>query len=140
MKIGNIVIDCRDPDRAATFWAPALGYDKREYPAEMRQALLDGGLSEAELSDRALAEDPEGQGPRLFFQRVAEPKTVKNRLHLDVNAVEGRRSEPAEVDAEMERLQALGARLIRKNDGAWGPYPEYFYVMADPEGNEFCVH
>jgi len=139
MRIGNIVIDCADPDRVATFWAAALRYDKGEYPEEMRLALLGGGLTAAELTDRAIAEDPKGEGPRLFFQRVPESKTVKNRLHLDINAVDGR-PQPAEVDAEMERLRGLGATLIHKHDDNWGPYPEYFYVMADPEGNEFCVH
>ncbi len=58
MKIGNIVIDCADPDRVATFWAAALRYDKGEYPEEMRLALLGGGLTAAELTDRAIAEDP----------------------------------------------------------------------------------
>ena len=79
MKIGNIVFDCTEPDRVATFWAAALGYEKGEYPPEMRQELLDGGLTEADLGDRSIAEDPSGQGPRLFFQRVPEAKSVKNR-------------------------------------------------------------
>ncbi len=70
---------------------------------------------------------------------MPESKTVKNRLHLDINAVDGR-PQPAEVDAEMERLRGLGATLIHKHDDNRGPYPEYFYMMADPEGNEFCVH
>lgn len=98
MKIGNIVIDCADPDRVATFWVAALRYDKGEYPEEMRLALLGGGLTAAELTDRAIAEDPKGEGLRLFFQRVPESKTVKSRLHLDINAVDGR-PQPAEVDA-----------------------------------------
>lgn len=139
MKIGNIVFDCADPDRVAAFWAAALGYEKGEFPPEMRQALLDGGLSEDELLDRSIAEDPGGEGPRLFFQRVPEHKHVKNRVHLDINAAPGRRASRAEVDAEVERLKGLGASVIRTHDQAWGPYPEYHWVMADPEGNEFCV-
>jgi hypothetical protein len=105
----------------------------------MRQELLDGGLNEADLADRSIAEDPAGEGPRLFFQRVPEAKSVKNRVHLDINATPGRRATQQEVDTEKERLLALGATTIRHHDQSWGPYPEYHWVMADPEGNEFCV-
>lgn len=139
MKIGNIVFDCADPDRVATFWAAALGYEKGEYPPEMRQELLAAGLSEEDLADRSIAEDPAGEGPRLFFQRVPEPKTVKNRLHIDINATPGRRASKSEVKGEVERLESLGARVVREHDQPWGPFPEYHWVMADSEGNEFCV-
>jgi uncharacterized glyoxalase superfamily protein PhnB len=71
---------------------------------------------------------------------AAEPKTAKNRMHIDINVGDGqRRAERHEVDAEAERLIGLGATVIRKHDAAWGPWAEYYYVMADPEGNEFCV-
>ena len=139
IKIGNVVFDCSDPDRVATFWAAALGYEKLEYPPEMRQQLLDGGLREEQLSDRAVAEDPEGQGPRLFFQRVPEAKSVKNRIHLDINATPGRRATRPEVEAEVRRLTELGATVIREHDQSWGPFPEHHFLMADPEGNEFDV-
>ena len=139
MKIGNIVFDCADPDRVATFWSLALGYEKGEFPPEMRQQLLSGGLTEEDLLDRAIAEDPAGEGPRLFFQKVPEAKTVKNRVHLDINATPGRRASKPEVGAEMERLKGLGATVIGEHDQPWGPFPEYHFVMADPEGNEFCV-
>lgn len=140
MRIGNVTFDCADPDRMATFWAAALGYEKREYPDELRKQLLEAGLTEDDLATRGLAEDPRGVGPRLFFQKVPESKTAKNRVHLDINV--GERGRPAahhEVDAEAERLVALGATVTRKHDGRFGPWPEYHYVMADPEGNEFCV-
>jgi catechol 2,3-dioxygenase-like lactoylglutathione lyase family enzyme len=139
MKIGNIVFDCADPAALSAFWAEALGYEKGELPPDMRAELLAAGLSEEELADRGLAEDPAGEGPRLFFQRVPEAKQVKNRVHIDVNSTPGRRAEPAEVDAEVERLKSLGATVLGKHDAPWGPFPEYHYVMADPEGNEFCV-
>ncbi len=139
MKIGNIVFDCTEPDRVAAFWAAALAYEKGEYPPEMRQALLDGGLKEEELADRSIAEDPSGQGPRLFFQRVPEAKTVKNRVHLDINATPGRRATGPELEAEGRRLTELGATVIRNHEQNWGPFPEHHFVMADPEGNEFCV-
>lgn len=139
MKIGNVVFDCSDPGRVATFWGAALGYEVGELPLEMRQELLDAGVTEEELGDRSVAEDPAREGPRLFFQRVPEPKSVKNRVHLDINATPGRRARKEEVDTEKERLVALGATTIRQHDQQWGPYPEYHWVMADPEGNEFCV-
>jgi hypothetical protein len=80
---------------------------------------------------------PEGTGPRLYFQKVPEPKVAKNRVHLDVNV--SRRadaSEPREwVDAEVERAVALGA--TRRE--AFDQDDEYWVVMTDPEGNEFCL-
>lgn len=140
MKLGNITFDCADPDRMATFWAAVFGYEKGELPERMRAELLASGLTEEDLRDRGLAEDRQGQGPRLLFQRVPEPKQAKNRMHLDLNATPGRRAEREEVDAEAERLVGLGATILHQHDDSWGPYPEYHYVMADPEGNEFCVH
>jgi catechol 2,3-dioxygenase-like lactoylglutathione lyase family enzyme len=139
VKIHNITFDCADPDALSAFWAQALGYAKRALPPDMRAELLAAGLTEEDLRARGLAEDPQGGGPRLLFQRVPEPKTAKNRMHMDILAVPGRRATTEEVDAEVERLQGLGATVLRKSDGSWGPYPEYHYVMADPEGNEFCV-
>lgn len=139
MKIGNLTFDCAEPDRLCAFWAEAMGYAQRQLPDDMRAELLAAGLSEADLTDRALAEDPDGRGPRLLFLRVPEAKTAKNRMHVDLNATTGRRAERDEVDAEAARLEALGATRLRTHDGAWGPYPEYHHVMADPEGNEFCV-
>jgi hypothetical protein len=105
----------------------------------MRQQLLDGGLSEDQLGDRSIAEDPEGEGPRLFFQRVPEAKSVKNRVHLDINATTGRRATRPELEAEVRRLTGLGATIIREHDQRWGPFEEHYFVMADPEGNEFCA-
>jgi hypothetical protein len=80
--------------------------------------------------DVAACSDPTGTEPRLFFQRVPEPKTSKNRVHLDVHV------DPDGKAAEVERLVGLGARLVEAHDDR-GPMT---YVMRDPEGNEFCVH
>jgi len=93
------------------------------------------GRSEEDLNATFAIEDPAGVLPRMFFQRVPEPKSVKNRVHLDLAAPAADSSARAEeIDAVAERLTALGARRLRavKEDG-------YFVVMADPEGNEFCV-
>lgn len=141
MKIGNVTFDCADPDRMSTFWSAALDYQKRSWSddAELRRSLLASGLTEDDLAARGLAEDPAGVGPRLLFQKVPEPKTAKNRMHLDINVGAGKPAEHHEVDAEVERLVGLGATVLRKHAATWGIWPEYHYVMADPEGNEFCV-
>lgn len=138
-KIGNIVFDCANPRALSHFWSDVLGYPRAEWPPEMKAELLAGGLTEADLDARGIAEDPDGVGARLFFQRVPEGKVVKNRVHLDINATPGRRASRDEVDAEKDRIVALGAAVIRLYDITWGPVPEYHYVMADPEGNEFCI-
>ena len=80
-----------------------------------------------------------GSGSRLFFQKVPEPKVVKNRVHLDVNVGGGHQialdERKSRVNAEVERLTALGARSLRPVE----EMGEYWVVMADPEGNEFCL-
>lgn len=83
--------------------------------------------------------DPDGRWPTIWFQRVPEPTTVKNRLHLDLDASPGR-SAPLDqrrrdVDAEAHRLTALSARRANVFDAE----DHYFIVMQDPEGNEFCL-
>ena len=114
---------CRSAADLAAFWASALDYEIVR--------VIEGG-------ERALLADPAGVGPRLLLHRVPEKKTVKNRLHLDV-IVSGWGTPPAEakpiVDAEAERLSARGATPVRTTEK---PY-DYFIVMTDPEGNEFCI-
>ena len=93
------------------------------------------GRSEVDLNATFAIEDPAGVRPRMFFQRVPDPKSVKNRVHLDLAAPAVGSPDRAEViDAFVERLTALGARRLRAVDE-----DGYFVVMADPEGNEFCV-
>ncbi|MFF5975674.1 VOC family protein [Streptomyces sp. NPDC012769] len=143
----KLVIDAADPHAQAAFWAAALGYRQEDHSAFIGR-LLDAGAAPPEatltvdgrLAWRDLAavrhpdepHDPDsdaGLGHRILFQRVPEPKTVKNRVHLDVHAAPGTR------DAEVARLEGLGATVLREvaeQGGAWT-------VMADPEGNEFCV-
>lgn len=138
----QIVIDCADPARLAGFWAFALGYIVQPPPAghdSWESFLASIGVPESDFNRASALVDPDGTTPRIFFQRVPEPKKVKNRLHLDINVgggpgvpLETRRSK---VDAEVERLQAHGAAVI----GPINQLGEYWVVMADPEGNEFCV-
>jgi hypothetical protein len=139
----QVVFDCADPSRLARFWAEALGY-KLDDPPEGYQRwedwLRDQGIPEERWNDASAVVDPDGAGPRIFLQRVPEPKTVKNRVHLDLN-VSGGRPVPIEerrrrVEAEAERLTGIGATRLR----AVEELGVYWVVMQDPEANEFCVH
>jgi catechol 2,3-dioxygenase-like lactoylglutathione lyase family enzyme len=139
MKISNITFDCADPQALSWFWADVLGYPRGEWPPELKAQLFAQGLTEEDLSNRSVAEDPTDVGPRLYFQRVPEGKTAKNRMHLDIRTIPGRIATHEEVDAEKDRIVALGASVLHKHDGTWGGFTEYHYVMQDPEGNEFCI-
>jgi hypothetical protein len=138
-----VVIDCADPARLAEFWAAALSYKLQDPPQgfESWQAFLVArGVPESEWNSASAIVDPSGNGPRFFFQRVPEPKTVKNRVHVDIN-VTGGFATPLEErralsHAAAERLQQLGARQLWINENWSG----FSIVIADPEGNEFCVH
>ena len=121
----QVTLDCANPGRQAEFWAKALHYGLSDLPGD---------------DDWAAIEDPNGAGPRLYFQRVPEGKIAKNRMHLDLNA-SGEGGVPLEerkirVLAEVERLKVLGADDRR---GAIEQDGEFWVCMNDPEGNEFCV-
>ncbi|GAB4058649.1 VOC family protein [Catellatospora paridis] len=144
----QVTIDCADPGRLVEFWALALHYQPQQPPdghPTWRSYWLSKGIPEEELEgadELDSIEDPDGVGPRFWFQQVPESKAGKNRLHLDL-AVSGGRSVPLEirrerVAAEAERLIAAGATRLRvlHTEGA----DHYGEVMQDPEGNEFCLH
>lgn len=143
----QLVIDCADPGRLVRFWAEALGYRVTDPPqgfATWRDYYLSIGVPEHELGDGDCADrlvDPKGAGPDVWFQIVPEPKTIKNRLHLDLR-VSGGRAVPLatrreRIDAEVVRLVALGAKKIHVPGGE--ELDHYGVLMNDPEGNEFCV-
>lgn len=144
----HLTIDCADPDRLARFWADALGYTLEEPPAgsgSWREYWLDIGVPEEELGEGDCNDsivDPDGAGPRIWFQEVPEPKAVKNRLHLDLGVSGGRgvaiETRVARVDAEVDRLLAAGACKLRVLHEAGVDH--YAVVMQDPEDNEFCVN
>ena len=137
----QVTFDAADPATVAEFWAAALGYIVQPPPEgydswdEFADAV---GIPEDERDHLASAIDPDGNGPRLLFQKVPEGKTVKNRVHLDVNVTEHGLS-PEErrpiIDQEVGRLQALGATKLTDFNDATGTWT----VMQDVEGNEFCV-
>ena len=111
MTLG-LVVDCADPDKLAQFWAPALGY---------------ANLGAA--GNYVLLMPADAGRPKLLLQAVPEAKMAKNRVHFDI--------ETPDIDSEAARLESLGARRldteVREEHGT------RWFVMADPEGNEFCV-
>ncbi len=119
-KFTELAIDCADPDGLARFWCSVLDYEVKE--AEDDVVTIGSPVA------------PEGKDcpgpvpPALTFARVPEGKTVKNRLHIDVNPTDRDQAE------EVRRLLDLGARRVDvgQGDARW-------VVLADPEGNEFCV-
>ncbi|MGC5166160.1 VOC family protein [Luteimicrobium sp. DT211] len=141
----QVTFDAHDPQGLARFWIEALGYVVPPPPGDFGSwdEALDAWGVPADERDRAFAlVDPDGAGPRLFFQKVPEPKTAKNRVHLDVNvgARAGGDADAARaaVRAHATRLEALGAERVREvgPDETTG---EFWIVMRDPEGNELCV-
>jgi hypothetical protein len=103
-------IDCADPAALARFWAEALAYR----------------IEDSDDPDEVPIGPKDGPGTRILFLRVPEEKTIKNRFHLDLR--------PDDQQAEVARLEALGARKIDIGQGV-----QTWVVMADPEGNEFCI-
>ncbi len=114
-NIRHVTFDCADPWALSEFWAGVTGYSR--WP--------DNKPGDVEVALKA----PEGAGPGLLFIRVPEGKTVKNRVHLDLTPDTTR-------DEEVARLQELGATVV---DNRVTPEGKGWVVMADPEGNEFCV-
>ncbi|WP_141857111.1 VOC family protein [Kribbella jejuensis] len=136
----QVTFDCADPERVARFWCEVLGYVVPPPP---------GGFTSWEEYERAQPEeergswfacvDPNGIGPRLFFQRVPEGKVVKNRVHLDVRVGTGLTGAErlAALTAERDRLLPLGAVevLLQEADEV----NESCIWMNDVEGNDFCL-
>ncbi|TDC69904.1 VOC family protein [Actinomadura sp. GC306] len=139
----QITFDCADPAALAAFWAEALGYELQKPPGEFTswdEALDAFGVPPEKRNDMSAVVDPEGSRPRLLFQRVPEGKQAKNRVHLDVRAAPGLEGDArmAALEAEAERLVSHGATRLDRHE----PAPPLMFghiVMADPEGNEFCL-
>jgi catechol 2,3-dioxygenase-like lactoylglutathione lyase family enzyme len=116
------VFDCADPKGLARFWRDVTGFRVRHKPGEPEDP-----EQWTDDPDWVAVSDPAGRSPGLGFQRVPEGKVVKNRVHIDLYA-------PDEED-EVVRLKGLGARELWRSRDPDDP----FIVLADPEGNEFCV-
>jgi hypothetical protein len=119
-RFTELNVDCHQPRRLADFWCAVLGY----HIIEENDDLVE--ISGWEPTAEAFRRGP--MPPTLFFSRVPESKAVKNRLHIDVSPVDCGQEE------EVERLLALGARHVDIGQGECS-----WVVLADPEGNEFCV-
>jgi hypothetical protein len=130
----QITVDARDPRRQAAFWAVALGYVLQP-PQPGYLVGSEPGLPEKQREQYTAIIDPTGVGPRLLFQRVPEPKALKNRVHLDVNAGHRATDRRSAVRAHVAQLVAVGATIQREIDEASG----WWIVLTDPEGNEFCL-
>ncbi|MDQ4116981.1 MAG: VOC family protein [Actinomycetota bacterium] len=139
----QITFDCSDPAALSAFWAEVLGYHVPGPPggfATWPEALEAFGVPPERRNDASAVEDPGGVGPRLFFQRVPEPKQVKNRVHVDVRAAPGLEGDArmAALEAEADRLVGLGAKRLQRFEPS-PPLAAGHVVLADPEGNEFCL-
>jgi predicted enzyme related to lactoylglutathione lyase len=124
LRVTEVVIDCADHSVVVAFWSAALGWEA--HPVNDQYVAL-APSSAPGAGAAGGAGDPDGSVPAILFQKVPERKTGKNRVHLDFAA--------PEMTAEVERLVGLGATVIAHRslgDFAWT-------VLADPEGNEFCV-
>ena len=138
----QVTFDCAEPAALAAFWAKALGYVVQPPPAPFAtwdHALEAWGVPPEQRDARSAAVDPDGRGPRLFFQRVPEGKVVKNRVHLDVRAAPGLKGDErmAALEELAAELVAAGATRLQRIEG--NEVDEGILVMADPEGNEFCL-
>ena len=112
-RIYCLTVDCADPERLASFWCEALGYERFETELQVEEIEI---------------RDPAGRGGDLLFVPVPEGKAVKNRLHLDLIP-------PSTIGEEVKRLRGLGATSAESfEEAGWR-----WTVMLDPEGNEFCV-
>jgi hypothetical protein len=137
----QVTFDCADPRALSLFWNATLGYEFPPPPPGFDS--WDGfseTLPEEKRNMASASVDPAGDGPRIFFQRVPEGKTVKNRVHLDVRATPGLQGDErmAALEAECERLVSLGATRVERFEPS-PPMGGGHIVMQDPEGNEFCL-
>ncbi|MEJ7757049.1 MAG: VOC family protein [Nocardioidaceae bacterium] len=138
----QVTFDCADPATLSAFWAEVLGYRVQPPPEpfETWDAALEAwGVPPEARNSRSAVVDPDGDGPRLFFQQVPEGKTAKNRVHLDVRVAPDLRGDErmSTLETEAERLVTLGA--TRRERFEPGDIELGFVVMTDPEGNEFCL-
>jgi hypothetical protein len=148
----QITFDAHDPRALSIFWKEVLGY---VHPGPPGVELPDGvdplqawddflaeqSVPAEQRNNSSALEDPDGDGPRIFFQQVPESKTAKNRMHLDVRTASDLRGAQrmAAIEERAERLVALGASRIARFEPDEEAFSLGFIAMADPEGNEFCL-
>ena len=140
----QMTFDCADPAGLAAFWAEVLGYQVQPPPDgfdSWAAALEAFGVPRDQWNSRSAILPIEGSYPRVFFQRVPEGKTGKNRLHLDIRValrLEGDERMRA-LETEADRLESLGATRAYRVEPNKATMESGFITMHDPEGNEFCL-
>jgi hypothetical protein len=136
----QVTFDAADPAALAAFWTQVLGYILEPPPegwASWEDWAREMKIPEERWNDQSAIVDPEGAGPRVFFQRVPEGKSAKNRVHLDVRAAPG-----LALDARRTRLTEESVRLVELGAMKLYEFEErgaFWITMQDPEGNEFCL-
>lgn len=139
VKQVQVTFDCANPREVAQFWKAVLGYvDPPIPPGFDSWDAFDASLPVERQGSAWACQDPDGVGPRLFFQRVPEGKTAKNRVHLDVDPAPGLAGDERRrtVRQRAEELVARGAIKV----GEAEEFGSFWIVLQDPEGNEFCLH
>jgi hypothetical protein len=134
----QITLDCHDVHRQCAWWAARLGYVVDDPNDFVEQLLADEVITDADtvtvngrlaFANGAAADDPDGRGPRMYFQQVGEDKATKNRMHLDLSR------DGQDLDVAVAAYVETGATHL--GYGEQGSHR--WAVMADPEGNEFCI-
>ena len=139
-RIANITFHAEDPTALARFWSAVMGYPERVGWSEEETALLrQAGLDDDDISARAEAWDDDPNHQRFYFSRYRHERRQRNRMHLDITPFADRHASREELEAERDRLIALGASEEKTLSGFWGPFEEFVIMMRDPEGNEFCL-
>ena len=138
----QVTFDCADPGALSRFWNDVLGYELDSPPppyTSWDEALDAWNIPEERRNDASASVDPEGKGPRLWFQKVPEGKTAKNRVHLDLRAAPGLEGEErmTALEAKATALVALGATRVMRHEPDGINFGHI--VLQDPEGNEFCL-
>ena len=147
----QVTFDAHDPQLLSSFWRDVLGYVHPGPPgvdlppgadplAAWEDFLERMNVPEERRNAASAIEDPDGRGPRIFFQQVPEGKVAKNKVHLDVRNAPGLVGDErmAALEAECARLVDLGGARVSRSEPS-PPMSHGFIVMQDPEGNEFCL-
>ncbi len=140
-RIANVTFHAEDPAALARFWSAVMGYPERiGWPPEEEAALREAGLDDDDIAARAEAWDDDPNHQRFYFTRYRHERRQRNRMHIDITPFDDRHASREELEAERDRLVALGASVEKTlTESSWGPFEEFAIMMRDPEGNEFCL-
>ena len=134
----QIAFDAADPSALAEFWKEMLGYvDPPPPPGHDSWAdwLQANDIGPERWNDVRVIVDPEERRPRIYIQRVPEPKSAKNRVHIDLNLGDSDGERAAQLEAAVAKAEGLGARRVWEKT----EFGVHWVTLTDPEGNEFCM-